>query len=57
MSRKTLIWIGLLVGSTLGSVIPALWGDSAFLSMSSVILSTIGGGAGIWAGWKASNYF
>ena len=51
MSRKALIWIGMTVGSTLGSSIPLLWGSS-FLSLSSVIFSAIGGLAGIYAGYK-----
>ncbi len=39
MPRKTLIWIGILVGSTIGSFIPMLWNGS-LLSMSSLFLST-----------------
>lgn len=57
MSRKTLVWIGMGIGSTVGSLIPALWGASALLSVSSILLSAVGGIAGIWLGWKASNYF
>jgi hypothetical protein len=58
MSRKTLIWIGLGVGSTVGSCIPALWeGAGGLFSVSSVLLSGVGGIAGIWAGWKAADYF
>jgi hypothetical protein len=58
MSRKTLIWIGMGVGSTVGSFIPALWGGGgALISFPSIFLSTIGGILGIWGGWKASNYF
>lgn len=53
MSRKTLIWIGVAVGSTVGSLIPALWGGDMF-SLSSVILSTVGGIAGIWLGFRLS---
>jgi len=57
MSRKTLVWIGLGVGSTVGSIIPMFWGADGLISMSSVFLSAVGGVVGIWAGWKASNYF
>ena len=56
MNPKSLIWIGVFVGGTVGGYIPALWGDN-FLSFSSVILSTIGGLVGIWAGWKLSQMF
>lgn len=57
MSRKTLVWIGLGLGSTVGSLIPALWGGSALVSFSSIFLSAVGGIVGIWAGWKMSEYF
>ncbi len=53
MSPKSLIWIGVFIGSTIGSFIPTLWGDSA-LSFSSIIGSTIGGVVGIWVGFKLS---
>lgn len=56
MSSKSLIWIGVFVGSTIGSYIPTLWG-AGFLSFSSVILSTIGGLIGIWGGFKLSQLF
>lgn len=51
MNRK-LIFFFLFVGSTVGSYVPALWGDTAFLSMASVFWSFIGGIAGIYAGYK-----
>ena len=53
MKAKTLIMIGLVVGSTLGGYIPALWGDGG-LSMASVLCGGIGGLLGIWAGYKVS---
>ncbi len=51
MSSKSLIWIGMTVGSFIGSSIPMLWGDSMF-SMTSVLLTAAGGFFGIWAGYK-----
>lgn len=48
MSRRSGIMLGVVVGSTLGGLIPSLWGDSAF-SMWSLLLSAVGGFAGIWA--------
>jgi hypothetical protein len=51
MEQKTMIWIGLFVGSSIGGVIPELWGDS-FLSMWSVLLTAVGGLIGIWIGFK-----
>lgn len=47
------IWLGLFVGSTVGGLIPALWGDSA-LSFTSIILSAIGGIVGIYYGYRLS---
>ncbi len=52
MSTKTLIWIGVFVGGTIGAYIPALWGNYDVLSLSSIFFSMIGGLAGIWLGWK-----
>jgi len=51
MSSKKLIWIGMMVGSTIGGFIPALWHAGMF-SVSGIILSTVGGIAGIWAGYR-----
>jgi|GEM_PF-1011545 hypothetical protein len=39
---KTIIGIGMFVGSTIGSYIPALWGGS-LLSFTSILLGVIGG--------------
>ena len=49
MSSKKLIWGGLFVGSTLGSMVPYLW-DSSFFAYS--IWGAFGGLLGIWAGFK-----
>ncbi len=43
------IWLGVLIGST----IPDLWGAALF-SFSSVLLSGVGGFAGLWLGYKMS---
>ena len=51
MSNKTLITIGLIAGSTIGSYIPALWGDSTF-SLSSIFFMFLGGLVGIWIGFR-----
>ena len=51
MSQKSLIWIGLFVGSTLGGMAPGLWGVG-FLSYSSVLLTAVGGLIGIWIGFR-----
>jgi hypothetical protein len=48
---KTFIWGGMFIGSAIGGFIPNLWGDSLF-SLSSVLLTFVGGLVGIWAGFK-----
>jgi hypothetical protein len=46
---RTRIWIGILVGSTIGGLIPTLWGAD-MLSGSGILFSGIGALAGIWLG-------
>ncbi len=53
MSSKTLIYLGLAIGSVFGGWLPVLWGES-FLSFSSVVLTAVGGLAGIYLGFKLS---
>jgi len=53
MSRKTLIYIFMIIGTTLGGYVPTLWGDT-FFSLTSVILTAIGGFLGIYIGFKIS---
>lgn len=50
-SQKTTIYLGLFIGSTIGSSVPAIWGDSIF-SIASVVLSGVGGIIGIIVGYK-----
>ena len=47
------IWLGVLIGSTVGGFLPGLWGAGLF-SYSAVLLSGIGGFAGLWLGYKMS---
>ncbi len=51
MSSRKLIWIGVFVGSTVGSYVPNLWG-AGFFSFSSVLFSAIGAFIGIWLGYR-----
>jgi uncharacterized membrane protein YeaQ/YmgE (transglycosylase-associated protein family) len=55
MQRSPLIGIGILVGSTVGGMIPDLWGAS-FLSFSSILLSGAGACVGIYLGYKFSDF-
>ena len=54
MQSRSLIWIGVFIGSTIGSLIPGLWGDGVF-SYSSVLLSGAGALVGLWIGFKMSS--
>ncbi len=51
MNRKTFIWGGLFIGTTVGGAAPLLWGGTMF-SMSAVVFNAIGGLVGIWIGFK-----
>jgi predicted MFS family arabinose efflux permease len=48
---KARIWIGVLIGSTIGGFVPELWGVDIF-SYSSVLLSGVGGFIGLWIAYK-----
>jgi len=54
MDSKKLIWLGMGVGSLIGSFLPSLWGSGVF-SFSSVIFTAVGGILGIWAAFKLIN--
>ena len=51
---RSAVWIGMLVGSTIGGLLPELWGGDG-LSYAAVLLSGLGGAMGIWIGYKISN--
>lgn len=53
---KKLILIFLCIGTLLGGYLPLLWGGSTF-SLASVILSGIGGLAGVYTGYRLSQTF
>lgn len=55
MGTKQLVWIGMFVGGTIGGFVPLLWGGSAF-SFSAILWNGIGAIAGIYAGFKISNW-
>jgi hypothetical protein len=48
---KKFVWLGLFVGSSIGGLIPGLWGAGIF-SWASFLFSFLGGIAGIWLGYK-----
>jgi predicted MFS family arabinose efflux permease len=49
MRSRSAIWLGVLIGSTIGGFIPELWGAGMF-SYSGVLLSGVGGFIGLWIG-------
>lgn len=53
MNARPLVWIGMVVGSTVGGYIPALWGGG-FFSIPGIILSGLGAILGIYIGFKMS---
>ncbi len=53
MSTKTLIYIALTVGGLLGGWLGSLLDDGNPFGAWGIILGTLGGLAGIWAGYKA----
>ncbi len=44
----------MFVGSTIGGLVPELWGAN-MLSMWSVVLAAVGGFIGVWAGFRLAN--
>ena len=55
MPDKKLIYLGLFLGSTIGGLIPSLWGANPF-SLSSVLFAAIGSILGIWLAYKFVNF-
>ena len=47
MDRR-IVWLFVAVGSTVGGLLPEVWGASAF-GVASLAFATLGGIAGIWA--------
>jgi hypothetical protein len=51
MSLKSIVLLGMLLGSTIGGFVPTLWG-AEILSFSSILGNLIGGFLGIWIAYK-----
>jgi uncharacterized membrane protein YeaQ/YmgE (transglycosylase-associated protein family) len=47
MPSRLLIWVSIIIGSTIGGIIPELWGAGMF-SYLSLLLSGIGALVGLW---------
>lgn len=54
---KTLIWLGIFLGGTIGSWIGAALTHGNWFSLTSILLGTVGSLVGVWVGYKiGSNY-
>lgn len=51
MPSRLLIWVSIIIGSTIGGIIPELWGAGMF-SCLSLLLSGIGALVGLWIAFK-----
>jgi hypothetical protein len=54
METKSIIWIGMFVGGTIGGFIPMLWGNSG-LSISGIFFNAVGAIAGIYIAYRFAN--
>jgi hypothetical protein len=55
MSSKSVIMLGMTIGSFVGGYVPVLFGADSF-SYSSLFGSTIGGFVGVYLGYKITHY-
>ena len=44
---KKIVWLGFILGSLVGGLLPSLWGANQF-SLSTAFFSFLGGAIGIW---------
>ncbi len=54
MSRKSLVMLGMVVGSTAGGWLPMMFGVGAF-SLTAIITTAVGGLLGVWIAFKLTN--
>ena len=55
MSTKSLIWLGIAVGSTIGGLIGSRFDHGSFFGVWGLTLGTVGSFVGIWVGFKIGN--
>jgi hypothetical protein len=55
METKHYIYIGILIGSTVGGWLGSLLDHGNFLGVWGILLSGVGGILGIWAGYTLGN--
>lgn len=54
MSQKSLIMLGMTIGTIVGGYLPTFFGVSSF-SFTTIITSAIGGFLGIWVMYKVTS--
>ncbi|HEY2326713.1 MAG TPA: hypothetical protein VGH52_04425 [Gaiellaceae bacterium] len=54
MNSRRVIWLCATLGMVVGGSVPAVWGGSQ-LGLGSLLLGTLGGMAGVWAGVYLTN--
>lgn len=52
METKKATTTGMIIGSTIGGLLPLLWGDTNIFSIPALFLTAIGGFLGIWVAFK-----
>lgn len=52
---KRVMWMGVFIGSSIGSFVPYLWGDHNLLSPWGIFFGAVGGIAGVIAVYKLYN--
>jgi len=55
METKTLVWIGLGVGGTVGGLLGSMLDHGNLLGAWSILLTAVGSCIGIWAGFRLGN--
>lgn len=56
MSGKTLIWLGIFIGTAVGGWLGALVSGGNWFSWQSILGTALGGFLGIYAGYKLNEY-
>ena len=54
---KLMIWLGILIGGTVGSLLGVMLDRGNMLGAWSILLSTAGSLAGVWVGYKVGKLY
>lgn len=54
---KLMIWIGIIAGGVIGSIVGAALDHGNVMGMWSILLSTVGSLVGVWAGYKIGKMY